>query len=87
MSDQKTKEKIMEFICLTCKTAKDVCYDAKGDSLDEDIYFCSKCKFYFVVSAICNKCNGVHSRSYGCNNRGCGCLEYHYDHNEMEIKT
>lgn len=80
------KEKILEFICPTCKTAKNVCYDTKGDSLNEDIYFCGKCGFYFAVSASCNKCNGIHSRSYGCNNRNCDCMDYYYDHKMEEIE-
>lgn len=82
-----TKEsKIMEFICPTCKVADSVCYDTKGDSLDEDIYFCSKCGFYFAVSASCDRCDGAHSRLYGCNNSKCGSMDYHYGNEEEKIK-
>lgn len=74
------------FICPTCKTAKDVWYDTKGDTCDDDIYHCLKCKYYFAVSAVCDKCGGTHSRAYGCNNKNCGCLEYYYDHKEEKIE-
>ena len=81
------REKVMMFVCPTCKVADGVCYDTKGDSLDEDIYSCSKCGFYFVVSASCKKCNGVHSRSYGCSSIDCKCVNYHYNHEEKEIEV
>lgn len=74
------------YVCPTCKVAEGVCYDTKGDSLDEDMYFCNKCGFYFTVSAVCDKCDGTHSRSYGCNTRGCGSENYHYDHETEEIE-
>jgi len=74
------------FVCPTCKTAKDVWYDTKGDTCDEDIYFCQKCGFYFAVSAVCDKCNYSHSRAYGCTSKDCDCMDYHYDHEEEEIE-
>lgn len=74
------------FKCLTCKTAKDVWYDTKGDTCDEDIYHCWNCNRYFLVSAICDKCGNSHSRSYGCNNSKCDNMDYHYEHEEEGIK-
>ncbi len=44
------KESFLMYICLTCKTAEDVWYDTKGDNLDEEIYHCFKCGYYFSVS-------------------------------------
>lgn len=82
---EKTPEKFLMYICPTCKVADGVCYNTKGDSLDEDIYSCEKCGFCFVVSAVCNKCSGAHSRLYGCNTKGCNSVNYHYDHEEEEI--
>lgn len=83
---QTVKEKFLMFICPTCKTAEDVWYDTKGDTCDEDIYHCFKCSYYFTVSAVCDKCGGTHSRSYGCNNKNCDSQEYYYDHKEEEIE-
>ena len=80
------KGKFAMFICPTCKVAKDVWYDTKGDTCDEDIYHCSKCANYFVVSAVCDKCDETHSRSYGCNNKKCDSIEYHYNHAEEKIE-
>jgi len=86
ISETKVKEKFLIFVCPTCKTAKDVWYDTKGDSCDEDIYHCLKCRYYFTVSAVCDKCSGVHSRSYGCNTKGCSSMNYHYNHEEREVE-
>lgn len=83
---EKTTEKILMYICPTCKVADSVCYSTKGNILAEDIYLCEKCGFCFSVSAVCNKCDGAHSRSYGCNTRGCDSENYHYDHNVEEIE-
>lgn len=82
----KVKEKFMMFVCPACKTAKDVWYDSKGDTCDQDIYHCLKCANYFIVSAVCNKCDGTHSRAYGCNSKNCDSMEYHYDHEEEKIE-
>jgi hypothetical protein len=81
------KEKFSNFICQECKSAKHVCYDSKGGYCHEDIYFCSKCNTYFIVSAICDKCNNPHSRSYGCGNPKCECEDYHYDHETEEVEV
>lgn len=83
---QIAKEKFIMFKCLTCNVAKDVWYDTKGDTCDEDIYHCLKCSNYFMVSAICNECGSSHSRTYGCVNKSCDCMDYHYDHEEEEIE-
>lgn len=80
------REKIMMYVCPTCKVAEGVRFDTKGDSLDNDIYTCEKCGYSFVVTAVCDKCDGAHSRSYGCNTMGCGSENYHYDHDEGEIE-
>ncbi len=83
---QELKEIIIMFVCPTCKVADNVWYDTKGDSLDEDIYHCLKCGYYFMVHTVCNKCDSSHNRSYGCNTKNCNCIEYHYDHEEIEIE-
>ena len=44
------KEKFIMYVCLTCKTADDVWYDTKGDNMDEEIYHCLKCGYYFSVA-------------------------------------
>lgn len=74
------------FKCPTCKTAKDVWYDSKGGYCHEEIYVCTKCGYYFIVSAICDKCGSLHSRAYGCNNPKCESEDYHYDKEEEEIE-
>ncbi len=86
-SEPKEKEKIKMFICGECKTASDVCYDSKGGYCHEDIYCCQKCKSYFVVGAICDKCNSTHSRSYGCNNSKSDCEDYNYNHETEEVEV
>ncbi|OGF21859.1 hypothetical protein A2Y83_01785 [Candidatus Falkowbacteria bacterium RBG_13_39_14] len=79
-------KKFKMFKCPNCKTAQDVRYDSKGGYCDEDIYHCSKCNEYFLVSAICDKCGSPHSRLYGCNNKECDCMDYHYNREEEEIE-
>lgn len=74
------------FVCPTRKTAKDVWYDTKGDSLDEDIYRCLKCVYYFTVSAVCGKRCETHSRTYDYMSKNCDCMEYYCDHKKGEIE-
>jgi len=89
MSERQSKIKKEEFLmfkCPTCKTAKNVWYDTKGDYCHEDIYTCKKCGNSFLVSATCDKCGSYHSRGYGCNNPDCDSEDYHYDKEEEEIE-
>lgn len=45
----KKEELSNEEKCPFCKTSKNVFYDSKGGYLGEHIYYCKKCKEYFLV--------------------------------------